>query len=289
MTGADLRRGAVPASILYSSAQEPEKMVKARRADADLYLVDLEDSVPPSERLVAREAVVAYLKEPIDLARTAVRINPLSTADYCADVTMLLEQEARPGFVFMTMVEDPAEVTCLRRALAGGGWRPQIYATIETVASLRNVHALSAVLDGMILGSADLAAAMGIEISDFGLRAAREAMALAAAGTGAGCIDTGNFRLDDVEALAGEIAEAKALGFHGKGTVHPRELAAINAAFRPDPETTHQARRVCEAYEAAAGGVCVLDGRMIGPPFARLAEERLRRAEAWAAAFGLEG
>lgn len=279
-------RGAVPGSILYSSARAPEEMAKARKADADLWLVDLEDSVPPAERPAARRAVAEYLAGDVDLSRTAVRINPLSSVDYCADVTMLLSQAARPAYLFMTMVDAAAEIRCLRAALGGAGWRPLVYATIETPSGLANVRALAAELDGMILGSADLAAAMAIEISDFGLRAAREAMALAAACTGAGCIDTGNFRLDDAQALAGEISEARALGFHGKGTVHPKELAAINAAFRPDPGAMREARRVCAAYREAGGGVCMLDGRMIGPPFARLAEARLARAEAWQAAFG---
>ena len=288
MLGGKARLPAVPASILYSSARVPADMQKARSADADLYLVDLEDSVPPDERPRAREEVARYLDGPINLERTAVRINPLSTVDYCADVLMLLAQKARPGFVFMTMVDDPAEVVCLRRALDGVGWTPRIYGTIETVCGVQKVDALAAALDGMILGSADLAASLGIDISDVGLRRAREAMMLAAAGAGIGCIDTGNFRLGDAQALASEIREAQALGFHGKGTVHPKELAAINAAFRPDPQATAQARRVCDAYTAARGGVCMLDGNMIGPPFARLAQLRLRRAEAWAAEFSEE-
>lgn len=279
-------RHAVPASILYSPARDANKMNEARKADADLWLVDLEDSVPPALRPEARAAVTRYLSAAAELSRTAVRINPMSSADYCADILMLLAQVARPRFVFMTMVDDPSEVRCLRAALGAAGWFPLIYATIETPKGLANVRALAAELDGMILGSADLAAAMEVEISSFSLRAAREAMALAAAESGAGCIDTGNFRLDDTAALDEEIAEARALGFHGKGTVHPKELPAINGAFRPNHEDTEQARRVQEAYTAAGGGVCMLDGRMIGPPFARLAEARLRRAEAWQRAFG---
>lgn len=280
------RVNAVPASVLYSSARVPEDMLKARSADADVWLVDLEDSVPPTCRTAARQAVYAFLASGIDLCRTAVRINPLSTADYCADVTMLLAQDRRPAFVFMTMVDDAAEVRCLRAAFDGAGWRPRIYATIETASGVANVRALAAELDGMILGSADLAASLGVDISAVALRGAREAMALAAAETGTGCIDTGNFLLGNPEALAAEITEARALGFHGKGTVHPKELQAINAAFRPDPETIRQAHRVCDAHSQANGGVCMLDGQMIGPPFVRLAKARLARAQSWKETFG---
>ncbi|MDW6057625.1 hypothetical protein SAZ11_05655 [Streptomyces sp. FXJ1.4098] len=54
---------------------------------------------------------------------------------------------------------------------------------METPAAVADVDAIAAAADGLILGSADLAAALGIEISWAGLLAARQAMALAGART----------------------------------------------------------------------------------------------------------
>lgn len=277
---------AVPRSVLYTSARQPSHLAHARRYDADLHLIDLEDSVPPAEREQARLACRDALAADPNPSRTAVRINPFGRADVHRDLVMLMEAQARPGFVFMTMVETAAEIVCLRQALADVGWHPQIYATIETVAAVQALPELARVVDGMILGSADLAATLGVDITAEGLRAARQAMALAAAGAGIGCLDTGNFQLDDPERLHAEIAEAKALGFGGKGTVHPKELAAINAAFRPDPDAVRQAQRIIEASLAARGGVCMLDHAMIGPPFVRRAEQLLASTRAWHAVFG---
>ncbi len=76
------------------------------------------------------------------------------------------------------------------------------------------------------------------------------------------------------------------LGFHGKVAVHPAELDAINLALRPSQDGLRQARRVSEAVRAANGGIAVLDGHMVGPPFARLADATVALGDAWASRFG---
>lgn len=75
------------------------------------------------------------------------------------------------------------------------------------------------------------------------------------------------------------------LGFHGKVAVHPGELATINRALRPDAAELRHARRVTEAVRAADGGVALLDGAMVGPPFARRARMTVERGDAWNARF----
>ena len=114
-------------------------------------------------------------------------------------------------------------------------------------------------------------------------------MALACARHGSACIDTANFRLGEPAVLAEELARARELGFHGKATVHPSELDAINRALRPDAAKLAQARRVTAAVRAAAGGVAVLNGNMVGPPFARLARATVALGDAWTRRFGRNG
>ena len=125
-----------------------------------------------------------------------------------------------------------------------------------------------------------------MEITWAGMLAARQAMALACARYGTACVDTANFRLGEPGVLAEELRRVRELGFHGKATVHPSELDAINQALRPNPDALRQARRVTEAVRAAAGGVAVLDGNMVGPPFARMARATVALGDAWAQRFG---
>jgi (S)-citramalyl-CoA lyase len=199
---------------------------------------------------------------------------------------LLTECPVMPGIVVMTMVKSAVEVTLLRDTLASAGARPEIFVTVETAAAVTDVDAIAAAADGLILGSADLAAALGIEITWAGLLAARQAMTLACARHGTACIDTANFRLAEPDVLAAEIDRVRELGFHGKVTVHPSELAAINQALRPNPADLRQARRVTEAVRAANGGIAVLDGNMVGPPFARLARAKVALGDAWTERFG---
>ena len=280
---------AIPRSILYTPALSLDRVVKAWSYDADVHLIDLEDAVPPSRKPAARMVCRAALEKAPEPANVAVRVNELGTIEAVHDLVMLTEGPVMPGFVVMTMVRSAFEVTLMRDIFASAGAYPEIFVTVETVEAVTGIDAIAAAADGLILGSADLAATLGIEITWEGMLAARQAMALACARYGTACVDTANFRLGEAEVLAEEIDRVRELGFHGKATVHPRELRAINRALRPDPDGLRQARRVIEAIRAADGGIAVLDGNMVGPPFARLAHATVALGDAWAERFGRVG
>lgn len=277
---------AVPRSILYTPALSLDRVVKAWSYDADLHVIDLEDSVPALQKAAARKVCRAALEKAPEPANVAVRVNELGTMEAVHDLLMLAECPGKPGFVVMTMVDSATEVDLMRDTLASAGVRPQIYVTLETAEAVAGADAIARVADGLVLGSADLAAAMGVRITWASMLPARQAMAMACARHGAACIDTANFRLGEPDVLAEEIARVQELGFQGKVTVHPAELDAINRALRPDPDELRRARRVTEAVAAADGGVALLDGSMVGPPFARMARTTVALGDAWAQRFG---
>lgn len=276
---------AIPRSILYTPALSLDRVVKAWSYDADVHVIDLEDAVPAPEKAAARRVCRAALEKAPRPANAGVRINPLGTLEAVHDLVLLADSPVRPGIVVMTMVDSAVEVRLLRETLASAGARPEIYVTVETPAAVDAVDAIAASADGLVLGSADLAATLGVEITWAGMLAARQAMAMACARYGTACVDTANFRLAEPEVLAAEIARVRELGFHGKVTVHPGELDAINRALRPDADELRRARRVTEAVRGANGGIAVLDGSMVGPPFARMARTTVARGDAWRARF----
>jgi (S)-citramalyl-CoA lyase len=277
---------AIPRSILYTSALSLERVVKAWSYDADVYLIDLEDSVPRQEKAAARAVCRGALNKAPEPANIAVRVNQLGSIEAVFDLVMLTECQAMPGFIVMTMVDSAVEVTLLRSILASAGAHPEIFVTVETPSAVAGIDEIAAAADGLVLGSADLAATLGVEITWASLLATRQAMALACARHGTACIDTANFRLGDPRTLAQEIERVRELGFHGKATVHPNELGTINLALRPNPDSLRLARRVTEAVRAAEGGIAVLDGNMIGPPFARMARATVALGDAWYERFG---
>ncbi|MFJ1797327.1 HpcH/HpaI aldolase/citrate lyase family protein [Streptomyces sp. NPDC088180] len=286
MTGAPR---AIPRSILYTPALSPDKVVKAWSYDADVHLIDLEDSVPPADKQAARSVCRAALEKTPRPGQVAVRMNELGSLAGVQDVLMLADSPVRPGIVLMTMVNSADEVVLLRRMLASAGASPEIYVTVETAEAVTRIDPIARSADGLVLGSADLAATLGVDISWEAMLAARQAMAMACARYGTACVDTANYRLAEPAVLAEETTRARALGFHGKATVHPGELDVINRLLRPRPDELGRARRVVEAVTAADGGIAVLEGNMVGPPFARLARTTVARDDAWTNRFGRTG
>jgi citrate lyase beta subunit len=64
------------------------------------------------------------------------------------------------------------------------------------------------------------------------------------------------------------------MGFDGKQCIHPGQLASVNRIFGPTPQEVEHARRVVEAYDAAAAtgrGAISLDGRMVDEANVRMA------------------
>ena len=267
---------AVPRSILYTPALSLNRVVKALSYDADVHLMDLEDSVPGPAKAEARNICRTALDNAPPSANIAVRINALGTIDALHDLVMLCSGQTTPSFIVMSMVRTPAEVVFLRETFASAGRFPEIYLTIETVEAITDLDNVAAVADGLIFG---------VPITWSGMLAARQAMVLASARHGIGCIDTANYRLSEPDVLANEIQCVKDLGFHGKATVHPSELELINSTLRPCESALLAASRITDAVKAAQGGIALLDGHMVGPPFARMARNTLQSGKAWADRF----
>src|SRR3546814_6015056 len=74
------------------------------------------------------------------------------------------------------------------------------------------------------------------------------------------------YAFHDLDRVADECAQGRALGFDGKSLIHPAQIDAANAAFAPDADECAQARAVVAAFalpENAGKGAIRLDGRMV--------------------------
>ena len=70
------------------------------------------------------------------------------------------------------------------------------------------------------------------------------------------------------------VEEAKALGFDGKGCIHPRQITPIHEAFAPADSEIVKATRIVRAFEKAQAeglGVVALGSKMIDPPVVKRA------------------
>jgi citrate lyase subunit beta/citryl-CoA lyase len=114
---------------------------------------------------------------------------------------------------------------------------------------------------------------------------ARQVVVNAARAAGVTPIDTVFSDLSDMEGLRQSVLEAKALGFEGKGCIHPRQVPVVHQAFAPTTEEVERAERIVLAFEDAERrglGVVALGSKMVDPPVVKRALRTVQMAEALA-------
>ncbi|MNT76172.1 (3S)-malyl-CoA thioesterase [compost metagenome] len=109
---------------------------------------------------------------------------------------------------------------------------------------------------------------------------------MAARAHGLAVLDGVHLDLNDDTGLADACRQGRDQGFDGKTLIHPRQIAAANAAFAPAPEELDAARKRLDAWraaQAAGQGVAVVDGALVENLHAQEAERVLALAAAIAA------
>lgn len=261
------------ASLLFVPGARPERFARALESGAGLVCIDLEDSVPADGKAAARAAAIAAIGP-----RLAVRVNVLASRDGLIDLVALADAAVRPAAVLIPKVEHAAEVAIAAGALAPG---QPIVPLIETPLGLDHAAAIAAhpQVAAMMFGGGDMAAELGVDIAWEPLLAARGAFLLACARAGKPAIDVPWVALDDADGLAAEAARARGLGFSAKAAIHPAQVPAIEAAFRPSTDEVAEARAALAAFAAAGGAAVRFNSRMLEAPVMRRYQRNLARVE----------
>lgn len=263
-------------SLLYTSAIRPERFGHLAASGAHVGVIDLEDGVPSRAREEARGHLATYLSRGDHGLRRAVRVNPMDSVDGLRDMLFLSSLDAWPDILVMSMVPGESHLEILRKLLdeMRPDAHPGILVTIERPEAIANARAIARLADGLIFGSADYCASMGMSIgSGEKLKYARCTIANAAACHGIPAYDTACFDIGSISALEDESEAAKELGFHGKTAVHPNQIAVINRIFSPSADEIEKARKLILAYEEAGMGIVRGEGGMVGPPFYKAARK----------------
>jgi (S)-citramalyl-CoA lyase len=161
---------------------------------------------------------------------------------------------------------------------------PLFLPMIETLRGLEAAAEISRALPSdrvlaVLLGCVDLSLELGCALEWEPLLYARSRVIHAAALAGAGVIDSPYLDVSNPAALEEEARRSARLGFMGKSAIHPSQLAPIHRAFAPSSEQLARARAVVEAFERMAGGVALLDGKLIERPVYLAAKRLLSSAE----------
>jgi citrate lyase beta subunit len=130
-----------------------------------------------------------------------------------------------------------------------------------------------------LFGAVDLAAELRCDNTWEAMLYARSRTVHAAAAAGIDVIDVPWLDLQDMDGLRREAEASAGLGYTGKSAIHPKQIAAINGVFSPDPGEVAYARKVIEAFDAADTGVVVVDGKLIERPVLRTMHRILAQAD----------
>ena len=272
-----------PRSWLFVPADSERKIAKALDSEADAIIFDLEDSVSPAMKPVARDLLRNLMKRSGG-PQWWVRVNPLGS-EFIKDDLELIAIADIHGIV-LPKAESGDDV----RQLAHRTGNIPVHAIVtETAASLFGLLSYrdpASSLAAMSWGAEDLSAALGASSKhdadgslSFTYQLARSLCLAGAVAAGVQPVDGVFADFKDDKGLKAESEAARREGFTGKLAIHPGQVPVINAAFTPSKTDIAHAEEVVAAFEAQPNaGVLSVGGKMVDRPHLVQARRVLERA-----------
>jgi len=269
----------------------PRALEKARSLPADGLILDMEDSVAPDAKQLAREQIGAALAEGgYGHREILVRINGLGTEWGRDDIAAVCAFSSAPDAVLIPKIDSAQDVVDAIAAFESAGCPDEVdmWIMAETPLCILNIGQVAAAhprLRGIVMGTSDLSKDTRVRHTPdrLGFITALNLCVYAARAHGLDIIDGVQLDLEDEALLAQSCAQGRDLGFDGKSLIHPKQLEAANAAFAPDEEEVAAAREIIAGFEAAQAegkGVVVVDGRLVENLHVEEAKRQLALAEA---------
>lgn len=279
-------------SLLFVCGADEAALVAARRSAADSLILDLEDTVAPEQKPLARRRVADFLGQPVrpGLERT-VRVNAPSTPWFEEDVETLVGAGA--DALVVPKVESADDLRLVERRVdeaerrAGRNAATGVLALIETPRGVLDAYPIATAsrrLEALVIGHVDLSRTLGIReagATEGTILHARCHLVLAARAAGCAAIDAVFMDLDDPDGFVAEARQGLRLGFTGKLLIDERQVALLHDAYQPSAAEIAYARRLVAAWEAALAegkGVFVFEGRVIDRPVVEAERTVLARA-----------
>lgn len=258
-------------SLLYLPASNARALEKARSLPADCIILDLEDAVAPEAKDAARDAAIAAVAEGgFGDREVVIRVNGIDTP--WGEDDLAAAAVAGPDAILVPKVGSDADVALYDARLSKAPEHVELWAMIETCASVGNLYGIAASartsrLAAFIMGTNDLAKesrarllpgrAPFLPILSLAVAAARA--------NGLSVIDGVCNEFRDVALFRAEAAQGLEFGFDGKTLIHPDQIAPCNEIFSPDADELAWAGQVIDAFalpENAGKGAIRVGGKM---------------------------
>ena len=277
-------------SRLYLPGNEPKFYPNAGLHKPDGIILDLEDSVAPSEKESAQLIVRNALRR-VDFygAERMVRINQLPRGlddlEYIVphNVHVILIPKVESAEDIKRVEERVIKIKESHKIKTDVYFMP-IIESAKGVVNAFEIASASSYNCALAVGLEDYTADIGTERTKVGNESfyARSAIINAAKAAKIQAIDTVFSDVSDMEGLRESVLEAKSLGFEGKGCIHPRQIKVINESFLPTQKEIEKAKKIVIAFEDAESkgiGVVSLGSKMIDAPVVKRARKVVKLAE----------
>ena len=276
-------------SLIFVPGNRANMLERARGFAADIIMYDLEDSVPPAEKVNARDLSRQWVPELRKAGRKVmVRCNGLDTGLTRDELAAVIGPDLYGVSVGKT--ESSWDLQEIDRIIgpyeAAAGLEPgsiKLIPWIESARAVMNAQQMASASRRIIaiaFGAEDYTVDMGLQRTDSGqeVYVPRSTTAIAARAAGVASLDSPYVAFRNPEGLKEDCAAARQMGYNGKFAIHPAQIDTINQTFSPHPDDVAYARRVMEAWnraEAAGRGSLDLDGKMVDVPVVKRAQNLL--------------
>ena len=261
----------IPRSLLFVPGNRPERFEKACASGADLVCIDLEDAVAPGEKAAAREAAVGFLSE-TDHGHVSLRCNAPGTNDTEADLRAMAGLDL--PFLMVPKVDAVSDIDGLESELP-------LIPVIESGMAVLNAATIMAHprVRMALFGGGDYSADLGTPMSFEAFLYARSHLAACSAAFEVPVFDVPYLDVHDVAGGEADTRRVAGLGIHSRAAIHPKQVAAIHAAYTPSENEVAAAFDLRAAYEASGGNAALHGGKLIEAPMLRAAERVIARAD----------
>lgn len=278
-------------SLLYMPGSNARALEKARGLPADALILDMEDSVAPDAKQIAREQIGAAIAQGgYGHRELMVRVNALATDWGSADIAAVASWAQAPDALLIPKIDTAEDVREAVAACDAAGIPDSvaIWIMTETPACILNIASVASAhprLRGMVMGTSDLSKDTRVRHTRdrLGFITALNLCVYAARANGLDIIDGVQLDLEDEELLRYSCEQGRDLGFDGKSLIHPKQVAAANEVFAPSAAEIESAREIIAGFEAAKAegkGVVVVNGRLVENLHVEEASRQLALAQA---------
>ncbi|AOB25248.1 HpcH/HpaI aldolase/citrate lyase family protein [Bordetella bronchiseptica] len=284
-------------SFLFVPGNKESMLDKAALAKADALILDLEDSVPPAEKLAARELVARKIPALIAQGqRIWVRINR-SAHIYDLDDLLAVAQPGVEGIV-ISKPWGPEDVYMASSMIAEAETRANLplgsiglIPLLETARSMQLCYEIAQMprvvgIVGATAKNADMGRALKFVWTPDGRETEylKSRVVMAARAAGKQAIGGIWQQIKDLEGLARSSAFDRQLGMSGELALHPMQVETINRTYTPTAEDVAYYQGMIDALDAAQaqGRASVMyDGEHIDIAHVKTAHEVIALAKAF--------